>query len=90
VEHNRLLVAAGYAPISLVQLGTWTDTLQAVIDVLNDREVSPDERAEFGKVVESIAAHWRRQEPPGRGDFPGPEPTPPEGSPHPDQRIDSP
>jgi len=59
VEHNRLLVAAGYTPLSVAQLGTWTDTLQAVVDVLNDDELSPVEREEFGMVVEKIAARWR-------------------------------
>src|SRR6266700_5754771 len=37
-ERNRLLVAAGYAPVSIVQLGAWDDAFQAVADVLNDHD----------------------------------------------------
>jgi transcriptional regulator with XRE-family HTH domain len=61
VDHNRLLVAAGYTPFSVLQLGDWNATLQAVTDVLNDQGLSEAERTEFGKVVESIAIHWRAQ-----------------------------
>ena len=58
-ERNRLLVAAGYAPLSIVQLGAWDDTLQAVTDVLNDIRLSPEERDEFRSVVRLISARWR-------------------------------
>src|SRR4051812_23923812 len=58
-ERNRLLVAAGYAPLSVVQLGSWDDALQAVADVLNDIELSPEERNEFRSVVRLISARWR-------------------------------
>lgn len=58
-ERNRLLVAAGYAPLSVVQLGAWDDALQAVADVLNDIELSPEERNEFRSVVQLISARWR-------------------------------
>lgn len=58
-ERNRLLVAAGYAPLSVVQLGAWDDALQAVADVLNDIELSPEERNEFRSVVRLISARWR-------------------------------
>lgn len=58
-ERNRLLVSAGYAPMSVVQLGAWDDCLQAVVDVLNDMHLSPGERDEFRSVVRSIAERWR-------------------------------
>lgn len=58
-ERNRLLVAAGYAPLSVVQLGAWDDALQAVADVLNDIELSPEERNEFRHCVQMISARWR-------------------------------
>lgn len=57
-ERNRLLVAAGYAPMSVVQLGSWDDALQAVADVLNDMHLSPDERDEFRSVVRLISQRW--------------------------------
>lgn len=58
-DRNRLLVAGGYAPLSVVQLGSWDDALQAVADVLTDSHLSPEERNEFRSVVRSISARWR-------------------------------
>lgn len=58
-DRNRLLVSAGYAPLSVVQLGSWDDALQAVADVLNDIRLSPEERNEFRSVVRLISARWR-------------------------------
>lgn len=58
-ERNRLLVAAGYAPLSVVQLGSWDDALQSVADVLNDIDLTDAERNEFRSVVQLIAARWR-------------------------------
>jgi transcriptional regulator with XRE-family HTH domain len=58
-DRNRLLVAAGYAPLSVVQLGTWDDALQAVADVLNDSRLSAEERQQFKDVVQLISARWR-------------------------------
>ena len=58
-DRNRLLVSAGYAPLSVVQLGAWDDALQAVADVLNDLRLSPEERNEFRSVVRLISARWR-------------------------------
>ena len=58
-ERNRLLVAAGYAPVSIVQLGAWDDAFQAVADVLNDHDLSDEERNEFRTIVRSISARWR-------------------------------
>lgn len=60
-ERNRLLVAAGYAPQSIVMMGSWDDSLQAVADVLNDIELTPEERNEFRSVVQLIASRWKRQ-----------------------------
>jgi transcriptional regulator with XRE-family HTH domain len=58
-DRNRLLVAAGYAPLSVVQLGSWDDALQAVADVLTDVHLSPEERDQFRSVVQMISARWR-------------------------------
>ncbi|MPZ14488.1 MAG: helix-turn-helix domain-containing protein [Chloroflexi bacterium] len=58
-ERNRLLVAAGYAPLSVVELGSWDEALQAVADVLNDVELSTEARNEFRDVVKVISARWR-------------------------------
>jgi transcriptional regulator with XRE-family HTH domain len=58
-DTNRLLVAAGFAPVSVVQLGVWDDALQAVADVLNDIELSTEDRDQFRSVVRIICARWR-------------------------------
>lgn len=58
-DRNRLLVAAGYTPLTVAQLGSWDDALQAVADVLTDPNLSAEERAEFRIVVQAIAGHWR-------------------------------
>ena|SRR5579871_6642773 len=58
-ERSRLLVAAGYAPPSVMQLGTWDDALQAVADVLGDPHLSAISRADFRAVVCLLAARWR-------------------------------
>lgn len=58
-DRNRLLVAAGYAPMSVVQLGAWDEALQAVADVLNDVHLTAEDRDEFRTVVRTISARWR-------------------------------
>jgi len=62
-DRNRLLVAAGYAPLSVVQLGTWDDALQAVADVLNDSRLTAEERQQFRDIVQMISARWRGSRP---------------------------
>lgn len=57
-ERNRLLVAAGYAPVSLVERG-WCNTFQAVSDVLDDLNLDDQERETFSRVVCEIAMRWR-------------------------------
>ena len=57
-ERNRLLIAAGYAPVSIVQLGAWDDAFQAVADVLNDLQLSQEERDQYREVVQLISAKW--------------------------------
>ena len=58
-ERNRLLVAAGYAPVSIVELGAWDDAFQAVADVLNDRQLSQEERDQYRVVVQQISTRWQ-------------------------------
>ncbi|HZT07934.1 MAG TPA: helix-turn-helix transcriptional regulator [Chloroflexota bacterium] len=58
-DRNRLLVSAGYAPLSVVQLGAWDDALQAVADVLTDIHLTAEEREQFRSVVQMISARWR-------------------------------
>lgn len=64
-ERNRLLIAAGYAPVSIVQLGAWDDAFQAVADVLNNQQLSQEERDQYRAVVQLISARWHTT--PGNG-----------------------
>lgn len=57
-DRNRLLVAAGYTPLSVVQLGSWDDALQSVADVLTCIYLTPEERDSFRAVVKSISDRW--------------------------------
>lgn len=45
--------------MSVVQLGSWDDALQAVADVLTDIHLTPEERDQFRSVVQMISARWR-------------------------------
>jgi Helix-turn-helix domain len=58
-EHDRLLLAAGYAPRSLLELGCWPVIMQVVADILTDPALSLAEQYEFCSVVGQIATHWR-------------------------------
>lgn len=57
-DRNRLLVAAGYVPHE-INLNGWSDTLQAVADVLCDPMLSTEERDAFEATVRNIAIRWR-------------------------------
>lgn len=60
---NQLIVAAGYAPVTVSQIGHWDDSLQAVAEVLTDFRLSPHERDQFRSVVMMIAARWHGEQP---------------------------
>jgi hypothetical protein len=64
-ERNRLLLAAGYAPASLVEIGAWTEVLQAVADVLTCGSLTAAEQDAFSQVVCAIAERWRAGAGPG-------------------------
>ncbi|MBI2322277.1 MAG: helix-turn-helix transcriptional regulator [Chloroflexi bacterium] len=59
-DRDRLLVAAGQLPGALARLGPRDATLRAVAEVLSDDALLEDERREFRRVVEAIAARWRQ------------------------------
>lgn len=58
-DRDRLMVAAGFAPVSVLQLGAWDDALEAVVDVLTDIHLSPEDRDQFRSVVQMLSAKWR-------------------------------
>ena len=56
----RLLVAAGYCPASVLEVGSWDQTLATVVDVLRDPALSAQDRTEFRQVIQVLASRWRR------------------------------
>jgi transcriptional regulator with XRE-family HTH domain len=57
-DRNRLLIAAGYAPVELTTV-SWDGALQAVADVLSDVNLTPEDRDAFEATVRNIALRWR-------------------------------
>ena len=58
-ETDRLLFAAGHVPPSLQKLGPADSTIAAVTRLLTNDRLSPEARADFRAVVETIAIRWQ-------------------------------
>jgi transcriptional regulator with XRE-family HTH domain len=58
-DADRLLGSAGYLPLSLQKLGAADATVNAVVRLLTDDRLSPELRADFRAVVETIAYRWQ-------------------------------
>src|SRR4051794_17944363 len=59
VDIERLLVAAGLCPESIVRLGGWDQSLGDIASVLADARLSSDDRAELRELLRIVAARWR-------------------------------
>jgi transcriptional regulator with XRE-family HTH domain len=59
VDGERLLVAAGLCPESIVRLGGWDASLGDIADVLADSRLSHDDRAELRELLRIVAGRWR-------------------------------
>jgi transcriptional regulator with XRE-family HTH domain len=59
VDLERLLVAAGLCPESILQLGGWEQSLGDIAAVLGDARLSQDDRAELRELLRIVAARWR-------------------------------
>jgi transcriptional regulator with XRE-family HTH domain len=59
VDVERLLVAAGLCPESIVRLGGWDQSLGDIASVLADGRLSSDDRAELRELLRIVAARWR-------------------------------
>lgn len=57
-EIDRLVFASGYVPPSLQKLGANDSTISAVTRLLTDDRLSPECRADFRAVVETMAIRW--------------------------------
>ena len=58
-EVDRLLFSAGHVPPSLQKLGPADSTVAAVTRLLTNDRLSPEARADFRAVVETIAIRWQ-------------------------------
>src|SRR4051812_5357748 len=67
VDVERLLVAAGLCPESIVRLGGWDQSLGDIAAVLADSRLSSDDRAELRELLRIVAARWRSGPESGRG-----------------------
>jgi transcriptional regulator with XRE-family HTH domain len=63
VDVERLLVAAGLCPESIVRLGGWDQSLGDIAAVLSDARLSSDDRAELRELLRIVAARWRTSAP---------------------------
>lgn len=59
VDVERLLVAAGLCPESIVRLGGWDPSLGDIASVLADARLSSDDRAELRELLRIVASRWR-------------------------------
>lgn len=59
-DGDRLLVAASYCPASVLEVGSWDQTMVTVIDVLRDPDLTAQDRSEFRQVIQVLASRWRR------------------------------
>ena len=59
VDVERLLVAAGLCPESIVRLGGWDQSLGDIAAVLADGNLTSDDRAELRELLRIVAARWR-------------------------------
>ena len=59
VDVERLLVAAGLCPESIVRLGGWDQSLGDIAAVLADDRLTADDRAELRELLRIVAARWR-------------------------------
>lgn len=58
-ETDRLLFSAGHVPPSLQKLGPADSTVAAVTRLLTNDRLSPEARADFRAIVETIAIRWQ-------------------------------
>jgi transcriptional regulator with XRE-family HTH domain len=59
VDVERLLVAAGLCPESIIRLGGWDQSLGDIAAVLADARLTADDRAELRELLRIVAARWR-------------------------------
>ena len=59
-EMDGLLVAAGYCPRAVLEVGAWDRALATVAEVLSDPNLSGQDRQEFRELIRLVAARWRR------------------------------
>jgi transcriptional regulator with XRE-family HTH domain len=56
---DDLLARAGYCPESVAELGGWDSALAEVAEVLGNRALPAEDKAEFREVLRLVAHRWR-------------------------------
>lgn len=59
VELDNFMLAASYAPPSLIELGGWDDVLTDVVGILNDKTLADEDKKEFRLAVHRMAKLWQ-------------------------------
>lgn len=62
-EVDRLLFSAGHVPPSLQKLGASDSTITAVTRLLTNDRLTPESRADFRAIVETMAIRWQPMAP---------------------------
>ncbi|MCC6177830.1 MAG: helix-turn-helix domain-containing protein [Chloroflexi bacterium] len=57
-DGERLLVAAGLCPETILRLGGWDPSLGLVAGVLSNPELTADDLAEFRELLRIVASRW--------------------------------
>jgi len=58
-DRDRLTLAAGHPPSSLVALSGRDDVISLVADVLADESIPEEERNDFRQIIRLVARRWR-------------------------------
>ncbi|HEV7666618.1 MAG TPA: helix-turn-helix transcriptional regulator [Chloroflexota bacterium] len=59
-QTDQLLALAGHAPVALLELGGWDQTLASVAELLSDPRLEYAAKVEFREVVRLLARRWGR------------------------------
>lgn len=58
-DTERLLMAAGHAPESIMRAGRWEPVIGEIVDVLADSRLSVTDLEEFRDLLRIVTAKWR-------------------------------
>lgn len=56
---ERLLIAAGHCPESIMQAGRWEPVLGEIVDILADSRLTPSDMDDFRDLLRIVVGKWR-------------------------------